>query len=187
MAGITVWTWPKPSFRVLLSVSRLLMRGQSALLLLIRRSTSAVTSCRGRGWINCCRLALHACALGGPGTVHAVVAQEVIPVQAQVREPRAHLQCGPAFRCKVVPHTVVVELNLRQVADCIAHGQVEGCREDVGAEKAWLKTKEGGPLWSRVYQTTAGLNTRPVRSTIPLSWSAVAGPEPQARRNAQIW
>ena len=46
-------------------------------------------------------------------------------VQLQEREPRSCLQCGPT-RCKVVPHIVVVELNLRHVADCLAaHGQAE--------------------------------------------------------------
>ena len=45
-----------------------------------------------------------------------MVAKEVVPVQVEIREPRARLQCGPTFRCKVVPNTVVVELNLRNVA-----------------------------------------------------------------------
>jgi hypothetical protein len=105
----------RTSLRALLSIPSLLyLRRWGTIVAISRRSTSAVTS-GGRGWI-CCRLALHACALGGPGTVHAVVAQNVTPVQEQVREPRYRLQCGPAFRCKVVPHTVIVELNLRKVA-----------------------------------------------------------------------
>ena len=46
--------------------------------------------------------------------------------QLQEREPRPCLHCGPV-RCKVVPHSVVVELNLRNVAVlCDAKGHVVG-------------------------------------------------------------
>ena len=56
-----------------------------------------------------------ACTLCWLGTVHAVVAQAVGMTQQQQREPRPCVQRRPV-RCKVVPHSVVVELNLRNVA-----------------------------------------------------------------------
>ena len=62
--------------------------------------------------------------------MHTVVAQAGITVQLQVREPRPCLHCGPV-RCKVVPHSVVVELNLRNVA-VLANAKGEVVRESLG-------------------------------------------------------
>ena len=55
--------------------------------------------------------------------------------QNQIREPRPCLQSDPVW-CQVVPHTVLVELNLRHVAVLDdAKGKVVGFSlGDVGAE-----------------------------------------------------
>jgi hypothetical protein len=84
-------------------------------------------------------LAFHSSALRGLGAAHAVVAEAVTITQTQVREPRPCLQPHPAFSfgCKVVPHTVLVELDLGHVAVGVgAEGHHEGAclGGKVGAE-----------------------------------------------------
>ena len=104
-----------PSLRAALLVASLLLRRQDRIVVLAAHcSTSTVKSSSrrssSRGLVDL------SSTLHGPGTVHAVVAQaDGGTAQLQEGEPRPCLQCDPA-RCTVVPHIVVVELNLPRSA-----------------------------------------------------------------------
>ena len=132
--------------------------------LLMHCGTSTISRSRSR----CSRgLVDISSTLGGPGTVHAVVAQaDSGIVQLQEREPRSCLQCDPV-RCKVVPHTVVAELDLWHVADCLAaHSQVEGCLGDVGAEVDGMAVML--PVQADVREDERGARRG---RTLPRTWS----------------
>ena len=64
--------------------------------------------------------------------LQAKVGHAVTLVQLQIKEPWPCLQCNPFFRRKVVPNTVLVELNLRNVAGCVtAQSKVKWSSGDV--------------------------------------------------------